>query len=197
MHPGLKRLLVVGLLVGAIAIGVSVFWVFERIDMSLGDNLAEVAVTFSCMLVLALTAVGMRAGLSLDRYARRRALQDLHICRSSKQLTHLCRLLGYGTQPAAPQQPESPPVETLVLTEKPKRRGRPPTYSIDRWRKVVVAWENRDPLRNSMTLAEFLTEEFGAYADGSPRMSENSYYDWRKRVIEDMRRDSERAQIQT
>ena len=197
MHPGLKKVLVVGLLMGAIAVFVSVFWVFERIDASFGDNLAEVAVTFICMLILALVVVGIRAGLSLDRYARRRALQELHLCRSSKRLRHLCTLLGYGARPAAPQQPEGPALEILMLTEKPKRRGRPPTYSIDRWRKVVLAWENRDPLRNPLTLAEFLAEEFGVYADGSPRMSENSYYDWRKRVIEDMRRESERAQIQT
>jgi len=37
-----------------------------------------------------------------------------------------------------------------------------------------------------MTLAEFLSQEFGTYADGSPCMSENSYYDWRKRVFDEL-----------
>jgi hypothetical protein len=55
-----------------------------------------------------------------------------------------------------------------------------------------LAWENRDTLRNPMTLSEFLSLEFGTYADGSPRMSENSYYDWRKRVIEELQKQEQK-----
>ncbi|MBK8821870.1 MAG: hypothetical protein IPN58_04450 [Anaerolineales bacterium] len=74
--------------------------------------------------------------------------------------------------------------------DRPKRRGRPPTHSLDRWTRVVLAWENRDPYRNPMTLTEFLSQEFGTYADGTPCMSENSFYENRKKVFEELRKNA-------
>ncbi|MFT3892727.1 MAG: hypothetical protein QM730_13940 [Anaerolineales bacterium] len=79
-------------------------------------------------------------------------------------------------------------VDVTALLDRQPKRGRRPTYSIDRWKRVVMAWENNDPLRNPLTLSEFLAEEFGTYADGSPKMSENSFYDWRKKVMDELRR---------
>ncbi|MCC6986386.1 MAG: hypothetical protein IT309_08155 [Anaerolineales bacterium] len=81
-------------------------------------------------------------------------------------------------------------IATISIPEHPPRRGRRPTYPLERWARVVQAWENRDPLRNTMTLSEFLAEEFGVYADGSPHMSENSYYEWRKRVFMELRKQT-------
>jgi len=52
---------------------------------------------------------------------------------------------------------------------------------------VVVAWEKRDTIRNPITLNEFLCEHFGRNADGSPGMSENSFYANRKRVLAELR----------
>jgi hypothetical protein len=52
-----------------------------------------------------------------------------------------------------------------------------------------LAWENRDTFRNPITLAEFLSLEFGTYADGSPCMSENSFYENRKKVFDELRKD--------
>ncbi len=196
MHPKLKRALLFALLTGGIAVFVSMLWIFQRIDSSLGDGLAEVAVALTSILVMALVVTGMRIGLSADRCIRRRRLETFRIYQSSHRVRHLCSLWGYADYAAA-TKPEPDGSQLLALIERPKHRGRPPTYSIDRWKKVVLAWENRDPMRNSLTLPEFLAEQFGVYADGSPRMSENSYYDWRKKVIEEMRRDAEGMQIQS
>jgi hypothetical protein len=59
---------------------------------------------------------------------------------------------------------------------------------MDRWIKVVLAWENRDTWRNPITLVEFLSQEFGTWADGSPRVSKKAFYDNQKRVHEELRR---------
>ena len=193
MHPTLRKVLLFALLTGGIAIVVSMLWVFQRIDSSLGDDLAEVAVALTSVLVMALVVIGMRVGLSVDRYVRLRRLEKFRIYQSSHQVRQLCSLLGYGE--CAPTTTAPDGAQLLALMEKPKHRGRPPTYGIDRWKKVVLAWENRDPLRNSLTLAEFLAEQFGVYADGSPRMSENSYYDWRKKVVEEMRKKTQGMQL--
>jgi len=39
-----------------------------------------------------------------------------------------------------------------------------------------------------MTLSEYLAEQFGTYADGSPKMSENSYYDWRRKILKELQK---------
>jgi hypothetical protein len=196
MHPLLRKVLLFALLTGGIPVFVSMLWLFQRIDSSLGHDLAEVAVALISILVMALVVIGMRVGLSVDRYVRRHRLEKFRIYQSSHPVRHLCSLLGYGEPPRA-TKPEPDGAELLALIERPKHRGRPPTYGIDRWKKVVLAWENRDPLRNSLTLAEFLAEQFGVYADGSPRMSENSYYDWRKKVVEEVRKDTGGMQLRT
>jgi len=101
--------------------------------------------------------------------------------------------MGYEeVQPqlSLPESETSNVAQLLVSMDKPKRRGRPPTHSLDRWTRVVFAWENRDPYRNPMTLTEFLSQEFGTYADGTPCMSENSFYENRKKVFEELRKNA-------
>jgi hypothetical protein len=63
--------------------------------------------------------------------------------------------------------------------------------------RVVQAWESRDIQRNTMTLSEYLAEQFGIYADGSPQMSENSYYEWRKKVFKELRKQEARKKAKT
>lgn len=62
------------------------------------------------------------------------------------------------------------------------KRGRTPEHPIHRWARVVYAWEHRDLWNEPITLDEFLCREFGEHADGSPKVSKKSFYDWRKKV---------------
>lgn len=194
IHPGLRKVLVLVLLVGGIAVLISMFWIFQRIDAGLGDDLAEAALALIAALVMGLILLGIRAGLGLDRYARRCRLEHLRVYRSSAQIRQVCSLLGYGGPLPEAQPPEPPDEEILGLLEMPRQRGRPPSYSIDKWKKVVLAWDRRDTLHNPLTLAEFLAEQFGTCADGSPRVSENSFYDWRKKVYAEARKNAEQRQ---
>jgi hypothetical protein len=144
------------------------------------------------ILILALIVVGMRAGWSLDRFIRHRKIDVWRIHRSFRQERNFLSLMGYEEvqlKTSTPNDSVRPNIEqTLALIEKPKRRGRPPTHSLDRWTRVVLAWENRDIYRNPMTLTEFLSQEFGTYADGTPCMSENSFYENRKKVFDELRK---------
>ena len=78
--------------------------------------------------------------------------------------------------------------ETLVNMNGPNNRGRRPIYSIDQWEPVVLKWENHDSFRDTRTLTKYLGDEFGTNADGSPKMSEQSFYDWRKRVHAELKK---------
>ncbi len=171
----------------------SILWVFHRIQTRFGDELAEVAAALMSILILALIMVGMRAGWSLDRFIRHRRIDVWRIHRSIRQIGYFLSLLGYEVTQPQTSQPEtgiSNTAHMLASMDRPKRRGRPPTHSLDRWTRVVLAWENRDPYRNPMILTEFLSQEFGTYADGTPCMSENSFYENRKKVFEELRKNA-------
>lgn len=191
-------------ILGASVFGIylSVIWIYKQIHHNLGFGLAQVTVAFLVILILFLILIGFGAGFGMDRAVRRRKLQSLRIFPLTKRCWIFKSLWGdltpvedttKGTQAEILSTPD-----LQELLSRPRRRGRPPTHSIDRWTRVVLAWENRDPLHNPMTLAEFLSQEFGTYADGSPRMSENSYYDWRKRVMDELQKkvDAQAGQAQ-
>jgi hypothetical protein len=193
INPGLRIVLYLILFTcGGLLFG-SIVWVFHRIQTRSGDELAEVAAALMSILILALITVGMRAGWSLDRFIRHRRIDLWRIHQSIRPTGYFLSLLGYEEVQPQLSLPESETLnvtQLLVSMDKPKRRGRPPTHSFDRWTRVVLAWENRDPYRNPMNLTEFLSQEFGTYADGTPCMSENSFYENRKKVFEELRKNA-------
>lgn len=176
------------LLISGTVIFYSVNWIYHRIHSRLGFEIAEVVVAFLMVLIIMLILFGFWAGFGIDQILRRQKVQALWIHRSLKR-SRVMRSLWRYIEPNWHQEVAGlPAVEMTSIPEHPPRRGRRPTYSLDRWMRVVQAWENRDLQRNTMTLSEYLAEQFGTYADGSPQMSENSYYEWRKKVFMELRK---------
>jgi len=176
------------LIICGILLGTTIVWIFNKIYHSGGLELAEVTIAIICILTLILILVGLRAGLSLHRLIQHQNPEVWSVYHSSGQVRSLFKLLGYEeTNKPVPSGPTEP---ATLLSNTTPRRGRPPTYSLERWTKVVLAWENRDPLRNPMTLTQFLCEQFGENADGSPRISENCFYTNRKKVIDQLRQQT-------
>jgi hypothetical protein len=146
------------------------------------------------ILILGLIAVGFGAGFCARRVLRHhdadtcRIYQTLKSYRIFRALWEHMELQVEAEHNIIPNQPT---FESNLSLDRRSRRGRRPTYSIDRWMKVVLAWEKQDPWRKPLTLTEFLIEQFGSYADGSPRMSEKSYYEWRKKVYEELGKQEE------
>lgn len=162
------------LLVSTTGVLSSVAWIYHRVHNSLGLAIAEVVVAALVIVILTLVIVGFRAGFGARQVFR--------------------ALWGYIGLPAELEQKTTDPqpqseeiLDVPALLDGPPKRGRPAMHSIDEWIPVVSAWENRDRWRNTLTLSEFLAERFGRNADGSPLMSANSYYDWKKRVRKELR----------
>lgn len=188
----LKMGLLAVLLTSGTIIFYSVNWMYHRIHAHLGLEIAEVVVAFLVVLIVILILFGFGAGVGADQILRQRKIQALWIYRSLKRY-RIMRSLWRYIKPNGPLEKSRPPaIETISIPERPPRRGRRPTYSLDRWARVVQAWENRDTQRNTMTLSEYLAEQFGTYADGSPQMSENSYYEWRKKVFKELQKQASR-----
>jgi hypothetical protein len=180
--------LFVVLLISGKVILLSVNWIYQRIHTRLGIEIAGVVVAFLMILIVILMLFGFGAGLGADQILRRKKVRALWIYRTLKRY-RIMRSLWRYIKPNEKMESAGPPaIETISIPECPPRRGRRPTYSFDRWVRVVQAWESRDLQRNTMTLSEYLVEQFGMYADGSPRMSENSYYEWRRRVLNELRK---------
>jgi hypothetical protein len=187
-------LLVVLLISGTVIVS-SVSWIYHRIETRLGLEIAEVVITFLMVLIVILILFGFGAGFGADQILHRRKIQALWIYRSLKRSRVMRSLWQYIEPNGQMESTDLPAMQMISIPERPPRRGRRPTYSLDRWIRVVQAWENRDTLRNTMTLSEFLAEEFGVYADGSPRMSDNSYYDWRKKVFRELKKQKSGEKI--
>ena len=78
-------------------------------------------------------------------------------------------------------------IEPFDLFTVPARRGRKPTFPLERWLPIAAQWENRDPIRDAFTLGELIAEHLGTNSDGSPIVSEQTYYSvWRQRAIEEL-----------
>ena len=85
--------------------------------------------------------------------------------------------------------PEPHIIEPFDLFNMPARRGRKPTFPLERWIPIAMKWENRDPIRDAFTLGELIAEHLGTNSDGSPVVSEQTYYSiWRKRAMNEIRR---------
>jgi hypothetical protein len=185
----------------AICAGVLFFsmgWMYENIDRKMGFEMAQISMAMMAIVISLLIIVGVRVGLSMDRLLRYRKNDVGKVCDSFTHLRRFLVFLGYEEYILADGvivQSQQKVHETLEFLEKPGRRGRPPTYPFKRWKRVVLAWENRDTLGNPMTLKQFLCMEFGAHPDGSPLASENSFYDNRKLVFEVLRKEAEKKKV--
>jgi len=189
IHPIVRIVLVSILILCGGSLVISIYWIFLKINHSAGVELAEVAVAFLSIFVMALILVGMRAGLGLDRWIRYRRFEECRFLHSSKHTHRALTWLGYGH---VVTEAETTPVddelkgwdldELLALFDKPKRGGRRPNHPPERWIRVVLSWEKRDRLRDTMTLPEFLIQQFGQRADGSPGESESTFYDYRAKI---------------
>jgi len=183
----LRMGLFVVLLISGVIILSSVNWIYHRIQSRLGMDIAEVVVAFLMVLIVILILFGFWAGFRADRILRLRKIQALWIYRTLKR-SRVMRSLWRYVEPNQPREDTKPPVlEPITIPEQGPRRGRRPTYSLERWIKVVLAWENRNIQQNTMTLSDYLAEQFGIHADGSPKMSENSYYEWKKKVLKELK----------
>ena len=179
------------LLASSTSVITSVTWIYHRVQNSLGLEIADVAVALLVILILGLIIVGFGVGFGAKRVLRARRVQAMRIYRFfqwSKTFQVFWDYVGptVETEKKIPPRQQDIP-EITVLPNRPPKRGRIPTHSMDRWIEVVAAWENRDTWRNPITLNEFLSQEFGTCADGSPQMSKKSFYDWQKKVHKEMR----------
>ncbi len=191
-----KIFLLVLLKITIVAVFLNVTWSYHIFESELGTRLAQAAIAYHIVLLLGMSSVGIGLGHWVDRMIR----QKLSVFRSPQKgswTEAFMNLWGYelkSKEETAPEIdtipiPEPSMIEPFVLLDLPTRRGRKPTFTLECWLPIALKWENRDPMRDAFTLGELISEYLGTNSDGSPIVSEQTYYSvWRKRAIDEIRR---------
>jgi hypothetical protein len=191
-----KIILLVLLKIAIVMVFLEVAWSYHTFESELGTRLAQAAIAYHIVLLLGMGTVGIGLGYWVDRMI----CQRISIFRSPQKgswTEAFMNLWGHELkikEEMAPgidtiSTPEPSMIEPFVLLDLPTRRGRKPTFTLERWVPIALKWENRDPMRDAFTLGELISEHLGTNSDGSPIVSEQTYYSvWRKRAIDEIRR---------
>jgi len=191
-----KIILLVLLKIAIVVVFLDVTWSYNTFESELGTRLAQAAIAYHIVLLLGMGTVGIRLGYWVDRMIR----QKRSVFRSPQKgswTEAFMNLWGYelkSKEETAPginsiTKPEPSVIEPFMLLDLPTRRGRKPTFTLERWLPIALKWENRDPMRDAFTLGELISEHLGTNSDGSPIVSEQTYYStWRKRATDEIRR---------
>lgn len=188
-----KMILIVLLKIALIGILLHLTWSYDNLETGLGTAVAKVAIMYHVVLLMILVTVGVGLGLWIDRMIRLRS-SIFHDPPKGSWTEAFMNLWGYELKEKdANQNPTIPPepqmIEPFDLFTMPARRGRKPTFPLERWLPIAMKWENRDPMRDAFTLGELIAEHLGTNSDGSPIVSEQTYYSvWRQRAIDEIRR---------
>ena len=186
-----KMILIVLLKIALIGILLHITWSYHNLETGLGTAVAQVAIMYHVVLLMILVAVGIGLGLWIDRMIRLRS-SIFHDPPKGSWTEAFMNLWGYELKEKDANQiaaPEAQMIEPFDLFTMPARRGRKPTFPLERWIPIAMKWENRDTIRDAFTLGELIAEHLGTNSDGSPIVSEQTYYSvWRQRAIDEIRR---------
>ena len=158
-----KMILIVLLKIALIGILLHITWSYHNLETGLGTAVAQVAIMYHVVLLMILVAVGIGLGLWIDRMIRLRS-SIFHDPPKGSWTEAFMNLWGYELKEKDANQiaaPEPQMIEPFDLFTMPARRGRKPTFPLERWIPIAMKWENRDPIRDAFTLGELIAEHLG------------------------------------
>jgi hypothetical protein len=195
-----KLTLLVMIMSTVVAVILHLIWTYQKFESGLGTQVAQIAIMYHFLLLLGMMAMGVGLGHGVHQMIRHKK----SIFRNPKNggwIESFMKLWGYEMKVEEKEaqkkshQPilDPPMLEPFVLLDLPTRRGRKPAFPLGRWIPIALKWENRDPIRDAFTLGELIAEHLGTNSDGSPIVSEQTYYSvWRQRAIDEIQ---QRAKI--
>jgi hypothetical protein len=192
-----KLWLILALIITGLLSLIPFFWLYQKVKLTFGIGAAEIGLTLGVVFLLAWIALGIFVGVKTDRMIREQK-SIFNVSQKNKGADVLMRIWGY--EKLYKEASDSEDIETtadlemdyeevMSLVNQPNRRGRTPDFVLDDWLPVAIRWESREPGVDAFTLADVISEKLGTHPDGSPAMSEQSYYrTWRKRALNELER---------
>lgn len=175
-------------------------WIYNKTQTGFGIEAAQVGLAGGVVVMLLVIMSGVRLASKIDR-AIQKQQSIFGMTRRGKFARLLMRIWGYQT--SAPGETSDPEPETnsgleelgltydeaMDLINQTRKRGRRPDFTLERWLPITVKWETRDPVTDAFTLSELIIQFLGKNEDGSPIISEQSYYKtWRPRALAELER---------
>ena len=178
-------------------------WVYNKIQMGFGTEVAQVGMATGVVVMLLILTSGIRVARKVDQ-AIQAQRSIFSVANRGRCARFLIRLWGYElTHLEEVEKVEEVDweagsglddlgltyTEAMDLVNQTRKRGRRPDFTVERWLPITVKWETRDTTRDAFTLPELISEFLGTNEDGSPAMSEQSYYKtWRPRALAELER---------
>lgn len=193
-YGSLKKMILLALLkIALMGLFLQITWSYHSLETGLGAAVAQVAIMYHVVLLMILVVAGIGLGHWIDQLIRlKRSI--FHHPQKGSWTEAFMNLWGYELKEKDALQtptftPEPQMIEPFDLFTMPARRGRKPTFPLERWIPIAMKWENRDTIRDAFTLGELIAEHLGTNSDGSPIVSEQTYYSvWRQRAMDEIRR---------
>lgn len=182
------------ILILAILIVKFTVWFYENYRQGLGYDLAQIAIAYHAVLFLGMLLLGLGLGYGVEWLVLQRKFM-FYDSQPGSLAEWIVILWGIERPPlkTEPEERGEPEPLDLQYLNLPTRRGRKPTFTLERWLPIAAKWENRDPMRDAFTLAELIAGHLGTNPDGSPIVSEQTYYSlWRGRAIGELKRRSKK-----
>lgn len=193
----------VSILIGAILVVLlSVNWAYHKIQMGVSEEAAQVTVSLYVAAELVLIIIGLGLAILVD-WAISHQRFIFRAPQEGSCAEFIARIWGYDVRyrrdtdlpPILATEPSINADSYPAPPDKPKRRGRKPTFPLERWLPIAAKWENRDPILDAFTLGELIIEHLGSNSDGTPIVSEQTYYTtWRPRAIKELQRRAKARQ---
>lgn len=188
-----KIILLVLFKIAIVGIVLQIIWSYHNLEDGLGTSVAKIVIAYHVVFLMILVVGGIGLGHWIDQLIRLKK-SIFRDPQKGSWTEAFMNMWGYEVKTKEMGQPpttapiyEPPAIEPVTLFHAPARRGRKPTFPLERWLPIAAKWENRDPIRDAFTLGELIADHLGTNSDGSPIVSEQTYYSvWRQRAIEEL-----------
>ena len=180
-------------LTGIVLILVPLLWISNQLSLVLGPNGAQAVLVLGFIIIFLLIGLGTGLWYLVDHaIAQRKSVFNTDT--PGKFASFLMLIMGYELVDdeetlSAEEYGTNLGKPAGKVMRKKSRPGRKPTFPLERWLPIAQKWESRDPLVDAFTLGELISEHLGTNADGSPAMTEQSYYNlWRDLALAELER---------
>jgi hypothetical protein len=193
-----RRVLYLTLLGITLLLSLAIGWLYVTVQSGYGDSAASLALMVATVIIMGLVCKGIQYAAAIEKAVQYQAAELINH-RQTKNAVKPNTIEIFGQMlhrhPVNEFNLETPDIEMnhknqggiYELDLQPhKRRGKHSRFPISKITKTVLKWEQRDPQFTSLTLTEFLEQEFGAGPDGILLMAPTTFYDWRRRVLRDL-----------
>ncbi|MBN1451257.1 MAG: hypothetical protein JW963_09600 [Anaerolineales bacterium] len=146
----------------------SMAWVYQKIQLGLGAEVAQVTMAFYVPILVMMITAGVGLGILGDWVIRQRKF-IFHDPAEGSFVMALIRFLCYEMIDLEEVEPQPiPDIRQFPIFEddaeeihRPKRRGRKQVFPLEAWLPIAAKWENRDPICDAFTLEDLIRDSLG------------------------------------